>query len=78
MGFQGTIEAASRHFRTNDEWRGRNDEGTPRMSSEKLIELSIPCRSPGHAFVPMTKWMAGLRGAAKSRRKWTLNHPISG
>ena len=28
-------------FRRNDEWRGRNDEGTLRMSSERLIEVSI-------------------------------------
>ena len=38
---------------------GRIDEGMPRMANERLPERSIPDRSPGHAFVPMTT--CGLR-----------------
>ena len=40
-------------FRRNDELKGRNDEGMPRMTNERQLERSIPDRSPGHAFVPM-------------------------
>ena len=35
---------------------GEYDEGTPRATDERLLELSIPYRGTGHAFVPMTKW----------------------
>ena len=38
-------------FRWNDESRGRNDEGIPRMTNEMLPERSIPDRSQGHAFI---------------------------
>ena len=41
------------HFRTNDESRGRNEEGMPRMTNERLLERAIPDRSPGLAFLPM-------------------------
>ena len=33
----------------------RNDEGMPRMTNERLLERSIPDRSPGHAFTAKTK-----------------------
>ena len=36
---------------SNDELRGRNDQGMSRMTNERLLERSIPDRSPGHAFV---------------------------
>ena len=48
---------------------GRIDEGMPRMANERLPERSIPDRSPGHAFVRMTKRPAGCclgRGQAPS------------
>ena len=34
---------------------GRIGEGMPRMANERLPERSIPDRSPGHAFVRMTR-----------------------
>ena len=40
------------HFRTNDDLRRRRDEGAPRTFVQRLLELSIPDRRPGHAFVP--------------------------
>ena len=40
-------------LRRNDEVGGRIDEGMPRMTNERLLERSIPDRSPGHAFIPI-------------------------
>ena len=48
------------HFGTNDESRGRNDEGVPRMTNERLMEQSIPDRGPGHAFIAMSN--SGMLG----------------
>ena len=45
---------------------GRRDEGMPRMTNERLPERSIPDRSPGHAFIAMTR-PAGRTGATYSR-----------
>ncbi len=54
-------------FRTNDELRGRNDEGVPRIIDERLLELSI--------FVPMTRWTAGEGLAAPSTQGASPNSP---
>ena len=54
-------------FRTNDELRGRNDEGVPRMIDERLLELSI--------FVPMTRWTAGVGLAVPSTQDASPNSP---
>ena len=50
-------------IRRNDELRGRNDEGMPRMANERLPERSIPDRSPGHAFIAIAH--AGCRRHTK-------------
>ncbi len=50
-------------LRRNDDLGGRNDEGMPRMTGERLPERSIPDRSPGHAFVPIAH--AGWRRHTK-------------
>ena len=42
-------------LRRNDELRGRNDQGMSRMSNERLLERSIPDRSPGHAFIAIAR-----------------------
>ena len=39
------------YFQSNDEVGGRNDEEMPRMANERLLERSVPDRSPGHAFI---------------------------
>ncbi len=51
----GPVSGYGACFRGNDELRGRNDEGTPRLTDERLLEQSIPDRSPGNAFVPMKR-----------------------
>ena len=38
-------------FRRSDELRGRNDQGMPRVTNERLLERAIPDRSPGHALI---------------------------
>ncbi len=38
-------------LRRNDEMGGRNDELMSRMTNERLLERSIPNRSPGHVFI---------------------------
>ena len=38
-------------LRRNDEMGGRNDELMSRMTNERLLERSIPDRSPGHVFI---------------------------
>ena len=48
--YRGTGHAFDRR---NDESRGRNDQGMSRMTNERLLERSIPDRSPGHAFMAM-------------------------
>ena len=50
-------------FRRNDELKGRNDEGMPRMTNERQLERSIPDRSPGHAFIAIAH--AGWRRHTK-------------
>ena len=45
---------------------GRIGEGMPRMANKRLPERSIPDRSPGHAFIAMTR-PARLTGAAYFR-----------
>ncbi len=48
----GPVSGTGQAFdRRNDELRGRNDEGMPRMTNERLLERSIPDPSPGHAFI---------------------------
>ena len=37
------------------------------MANERLPERSIPDRSPGHAFVPMTNLVGGTTGTCYSR-----------
>ena len=49
--------------RRNGEMRGRNDEWMPRMTNERLLERSIPDRSPGHAFIAIAH--AGWRRHTK-------------
>ena len=49
--------------RENDELRGRSDQGMSRMINERLLEPSIPDRSPGHAFIAIAH--AGCRRHAK-------------
>ncbi len=45
---------------------GRIGEGTPRMANERLLEQSIPDRSPGHTFVAIAR--AGWRRHTKESR----------
>ena len=49
----GFFVGVDSRLRGNDELRGRSDEGMSRMTKERLLERSIPDRSPGHAFVPI-------------------------
>ena len=49
--------------RENDELRGRSDQEMSRMINERLLEPSIPDRSPGHAFIAIAH--AGCRRHAK-------------
>ena len=50
-------------FRRSDELRGRNDQGMPRVTNERLLEQAIPDRSPGHAFIAIAH--AGWRRHTK-------------
>ena len=50
-------------FRRSDELRGRNDQGMPRVTNERLLERAIPVRSPGDAFIAIAH--AGWRRHTK-------------
>ena len=47
------LDSGPRIESTGQAFDRRNDEGMPRMTNERLLERSIPDRSPGHAFVPI-------------------------
>ena len=57
-------------LRRNDEMGGRNDELMSRMTNERLLERSIPDRSPGHVFIAIAH--SGWRRHTKVRELGAL------